>query len=153
MTDRADKTESNRRFLQLIGAAGIVLLISSCAVTEPTVRQQDIDAWSGVSVEALDTHPFFKHEQMFRTRTTGGTEIRNYAYGYNFQECFRRAGATRFGDYVDDTAFVTCSSGRIVCNNLFYIRDGTVLQYAPTGRCATDDKVQPETGFLKRTRP
>lgn len=152
MIERANKRGQNRRFLQLFLALGFVSLISSCATNEPTVRQQDLDAWAGVSVEALDTHPFFKKEQMFRTRTSGGTEIRNYAYGYNFLECFGRAGATRFGDFVDDNTFITCSSGRIVCNNLFYIRDGKVLEYAPTGRCTTDEKVQPEARILRPKR-
>ena len=149
MTERANKGGENSRFLQLTLALGIVFLISSCATNEPTVRQQDLDAWLGASVEALDEHAFFKKERMFRTRTSGGTEIRNYAYGYNFLECFGRAGATRFGDFVDDHTFITCSSGRIVCNNLFYIRDGKVLEYVPTGRCTTDEKVQPEARFLK----
>ena len=152
MTAWTNKWGEKRCFFQLFFALGIVSLISSCATTEPTVRQQDLDAWVGVSVEAIDTHVFFNKEVMFRTMTTSGTEIRNYAYGYNFLECFGRAGATRSGDFVDDKAFIICSSGRIVCNNLFYIRDGIVLEYAPTGRCTTDEKIRPDVRFLRPKR-
>ena len=49
------------------------------------------------------------------------------------------------GKYVNANAFTTCSSNRIVCNNIFYIRDGIVLEYAPTGRCYTDETVRPQS--------
>ncbi|MGD9851980.1 MAG: hypothetical protein AB7T38_11980 [Nitrospirales bacterium] len=141
------QSDTYTRFLQLTMTMGILILIGACA-TPPTVRQQDLDAWVGVSVQALDTHPLFRKELMFRTKTPGGTEIRNYAYGYNFGECFGRAGASKVGDFVNEDTFISCSSGQIVCNNLFYIREGKVLEYAPTGLCTTDEKVQPEGRFL-----
>lgn len=143
------KHKQTKRFLQLTMAMGILTLAGACA-TLPTVRQPDLDAWVGVSVEGLDTHPIFSKELMFRTKTTSGTEIRNYAYGYNFKECFGRAGASKFGDFVNENTFITCSSGQIVCNNLFYIREGKVLEYAPTGLCATDAKAQPVGSYLRR---
>ena len=86
---------------------------------------------------------------MFRTKTDNGTEIRNYAYGYNFGECFGNAGANKVGDFVNGNAFTTCSSSRIVCNNIFYLKEGKVVEYAPTGRCYTDAKVQPEARHLR----
>jgi len=46
-----------------------------------TVRQQDLDAWVGVPVEALDTHPIFNTVPMDRTITDSGIEIRNYRNG------------------------------------------------------------------------
>lgn len=139
----------HNRFLQLTMALGIFYVIGACG-TVATVRQQDLDAWVGVPVEALNTHPFFKDKRMFRTRTHGGTEIRNYSYGYNFGECFGKVGADKVGDFVDEDIFIRCSSGRIVCNNLFYIRNGTVLEYAPTGLCATDKTIRPEASYLSR---
>jgi len=134
--------------LKLTMAMILVWLLAACATTVRTVRQQDLDAWVGVPVEALDTHPFFMKVPMFRTRTDSGTEILNYAYGYNFGECFRNAGATRVGDFVSGNAFTTCSSSRIVCNSIFYSKEGKVIEYAPTGRCYTDETLQPEGRYL-----
>ncbi len=126
----------------------LVSLFAACTTTVRTVRQQDLDAWVGVSVAALDAHPFFMKVPMFRTRTDSGTEIRNYAYGYSFGNCFRNAGASQVGDFVNENAFIACSSSRIVCNSIFYSKEGKVLKYAPTGRCYTDKTLQPEGRYL-----
>jgi len=134
--------------LKLIMAMVLVCLVAACTTTVRTVRQQDLDAWVGVPVEALDEHPFFMKAPMFRTRTDSGTEIRNYAYGYNFEQCFRNAGASHVGDFVDENVFIVCSSSRIVCNNIFYSKEGMILEYAPTGRCDTDETLQPEGRYL-----
>jgi hypothetical protein len=142
MNTRGKKIGENMYFLKKAMALATIFLTLACA-TAPTVQQPDVNAWAGVSVEALDTHGFFMTVPMFRTKTDNGTEIRNYAYGYDFQECFSEAGAKNIGDFVKEDAFIKCSSSRIVCNNIFYIKEGTVLEYAPTGRCDKDKKVQP----------
>ena len=126
----------------------LVSLVAACTTTVTTVRQQDLDAWVGVPVEALDTHPFFMKAPMFRTRTDSGTEIRNYAYGYSFGNCFRNAGASHVGDFVNENAFITCSSSRIACNSIFYSKEGKIVEYAPTGRCYTDELLQPDRRYL-----
>ena len=56
---------------------------------------------------------------------------------------FCQAGASKFGDFVNENDFISCSSSRIVCNNIFYIKEEQVLDYAPTGRCDIDAKVLP----------
>lgn len=134
--------------LQLIIAALIVPLLTGCA-TVRTVRQQDLDAWVGVPVEALDTHSFFITVPMFRTRTDSGIEIRNYANGRDVTQCFGNAGANKVGNFVNANTFTICSSGRIVCNNIFYIKDGKIIEYVPTGRCYTDETVQPQARYLR----
>lgn len=113
------------------------------------VRQQDLDAWVGVPVEALDTHSLFITIPMYRTVTASGIEIRNYANGRDVAHCFGTAGANTTGNYVNANAFTTCSSGRVVCNNIFYIKEGVVIEYAPTGRCYTNETVQPQPRYLK----
>jgi len=133
------------RLLQLTTAMAIVSLLAGCA----TVRQQDLDAWVGVPVEALDTHSFFITVPMFRTRTDSGIEIRNYANGRDVAQCFSNAGASTVGNFVNANAFTRCSSTRIVCNNIFYIKDGKVIEYVPTGRCYTDERAQPEARYLR----
>ena len=126
-------------------AVTLVAFATACA----TVRQQDLDAWIGMPVEALDTHSLFITVPMYRTVTASGIEIRNYANGRDVANCFGTAGATNTGNFVYANAFTTCSSGRIVCNNIFYIKDGKVIEYAPTGRCFTDERVQPQARYLR----
>jgi hypothetical protein len=130
-------------YFRLFTTIAVVIVITGCA----TVRQQDLDAWVGVPVEALDTHSFFITVPMYRTRTESGIEIRNYANSRDITQCFGNAGANAYGNYVTANAFSTCSSGRIVCNNIFYIKDGKIIEYAPTGRCYTDATVQPQARY------
>jgi len=131
--------------LKVTVIVSLVAFITACA----TVRQQDLDAWVGVPVEALDTHSIFITMPMYRTVTGSGIEIRNYTNGRNVANCFGTAGASGTGAFVNANAFTTCSSGRIVCNNIFYIKDGKVLEYAPTGRCYTDESAQPQARYLR----
>lgn len=119
------------------------IVISACA----TVRQQDLDAWVGMPAEALDTHSFFITVPMVRTKTESGIEIRNYANGRNFGSCSGFGSANSRGSWVNSTLFSTCSSEWVGCNNIFYIKDGKVIEYAPTGRCFTDERVQPQSRY------
>ncbi len=113
------------------------------------VRQEDLNAWAGVPVEALDTHSFFITIPMVRTRTDGGIEIRNYANGRDVAQCFSNARANATGNYVNANSFSSCSNNRIVCNNIFYIKDGKVIEYAPTGQCKTAAFLQPEARYRR----
>jgi hypothetical protein len=110
-------------------------------VTGCVVRQQDLDSWVGMPVEALDTHSLFITVPMFKTFSASGIEIRNYANGADHSSCVSNA--------VSGSLFTSCSSNRVVCNNIFYIRDGKVLEYAPTGRCYTDDSVRPQLRYKR----
>lgn len=127
------------------------VLLAGCA----TVRQTDLDAWVGMPVEALDTHSLFVTIPMIRTTTESGIEIRNYANGADFASCtsYGSAGTSRSARAVSGSQFTQCSSQRVVCNNLFYIKDGRVLEYKPSGRCYTNDSVKPESRYLRLTRP
>jgi S1-C subfamily serine protease len=104
----------------LLGVMGC----SATGVVHQLVRQQDLDSWVGMPVEALDTHSLFITVPIFKTYSASGIEIRNYANGN--------------------------------CNNIFYIRDGKVLEYAPTGRCYTNDSVRPQSRYnfvSRKTQP
>ena len=137
----------NGHSLQVIIALALIFLTTACTAG-PIVQQEDLDSWTKVPVESLDTHTFFKTVPMFRTKTGSGTEIRNYAYGYDFQACASKAGASNIGDFISEDAFIACSSSRIVCNNMFYIKERTVLEYAPTGLCDTDEKIRPQAPLV-----
>ena len=125
-------------------AALILVSLVGCG----TIRQADLDSWVGMPVEALDTHSFFLTVPMVKTLSSSGIEIRNYANGIDGSSCFTSAGSNRSSaSYVSASAFTTCSNNRVVCNNLFYIRDGKVLEYAPTGQCMTNDTVKPQLRY------
>jgi hypothetical protein len=128
----------------------LAMLLGACA---SPVRKQDLDSWIGIPVEALDTHSFFLTVPMLRTVTASGIEIRNYANGADFSSCATRLTGRRSGGLVNANAFTSCSSNRVVCNNLFYIRDGKVIEYAPTGQCYTDETVQPQARYLRLRSP
>jgi len=127
----------------------IFLCLGLVGCATATVRQQDIDSWVGVPVEALDTHSFFITVPMIRTITDSGIEIRNYANGMNLSRCAGGAGGTGVGNFVSVNAFSNCASGWYGCNNLFYIKDGKVVEYVPRGQCYTDETVQPEPRYLR----
>lgn len=75
------------RLSKFLFTLGISLAVISCA----TVRKQDLDAWVGVPVEALDTHSFFITVPVYRSITSSGIEIRNYANGKDIASCFSNA--------------------------------------------------------------
>jgi hypothetical protein len=124
-----------------------VFLLSSCAGL--AVRKQDLDAWIEIPVEALDTHSLFLTVPMVRTKTDSGIEIRNYANGRNMSSCSGAGSTYVAGKWVQGNAFSNCTSGWRGCNNIFYIRDGKVLEYAPTGQCYTNESVQPQERYKR----
>jgi hypothetical protein len=79
------------------------------------VREQDLIAWVGVPVGALNNHPIFNNFPMNRRFHPHGVETRNYVN----------------------------SGPSGVCNNIFYIKDQIVVAYAPLGNCFTDNRAQP----------
>lgn len=123
----------------VVGAA--VMTLVGCE----TVRQQDLVAWEGVSVQALDTHPVFVSMPMYKTMAENGMEIRNYVNSESTEQCFASGGARHgSGKHVRYDEFISCSENKIVCNNIFYVQAGKVVRYAPTGNCYTDDSVRPQ---------
>lgn len=132
-----------------------VTLVLSLVVLEAlsgcgTVRQKDLDAWVGQPVEALDTQPFFLTLPMVKRYTQRGVEIRNYINGMNIGRCFGSGyiyGAIYTSANYNN--FSNCVSRFGACNNIFYIKNGKIVEYAPTGsggmRCITDDRVLPSS--------
>ena len=114
----------------------VSLAVTACATA--TVRQEDLDAWVGVPVEALDTHSLFIAMKMYRSITPSGIEVRNYANG-----------GAEIARCSNNSNFTECSSVRVICNNIFYIKDGKVMEYAPTGRCYTNQTVQPQSRYFQ----
>lgn len=125
------------RAFQLVMSIAAMTLVG-CATQEiATVRQADLDNWKGMPVEALDTHSLFFDDaddnsyNLIRSRS---------------QELYINALE---GTYCGGTAVsANCVDNNVTCNNLFYIRNGRVFEYAPTGQCMTNDSVRPEKRYL-----
>jgi len=129
----------------------LAVTLSGCAtmLPKPEVRQQDIDAWINVPVEALDTHSIFLTIPMIRTMTASGIEIRNYRNGINVSSCSSSGDASISDSWVKSEAFSNCSSNWHGCNNIFYIKENLVIDYAPTGNCFTDERAQPQARYKR----
>ena len=132
----------------------LVLILAGCK----TVRPTDLDAWRNVPVEALDTHSLFITVPVIKTITDSGIEIRDYVNKVTVGRCFGNGQGARtdggpYVSYANYNAFATCSSGMVGCDNIFYIKDGKVIEYKPVGRCYTDDTVRPESGWERFSKP
>ncbi|HXY22591.1 MAG TPA: hypothetical protein VEI29_07895, partial [Burkholderiaceae bacterium] len=120
-------------------------LLAGCAAP-PVVRQQDLNAWAGVPVAALDTHPFFTTLPMVRTVPEPGVEIRDYVNKKYASGCLPAASAStktytmNVGTY---KAFRACSENMSGCDNVFTIKNGVVTEFAPSGQCKTSEVVRP----------
>lgn len=114
-----------------------VLTVFTMLAAAGCVREQDLAAWEGKPVYLLDTHPFFSTLPMHRSIAADGTEVRNYANTATVSSC----GVNAYSPYGITGSCVERTNG---CNNIFYIRNGTVLRYAPTGRCRTAAFLQPQ---------
>ena len=129
---------------KIISLITLTLFINGCAGM--LVRQEDLDAWVGVSVEELDTHSFFLTVPVAKTITDSGIEIRVYSNKKNISSCFGTGNidGKAYSNDADFTAIQNCSSGLVGCDNIFYIKDKKVLEYKPVGRCKTAAFLQPE---------
>lgn len=135
----------------LAGWTALLAVLAGCAAGQPgpAVRQQDLDAWVGVPVQALDTHPLFSTMPMFLSRE-GAVEVRNYSNSKETEQCFveerpRHGGSGNAGR----DEFANCTTNWVVCNNIFYIENGRVLRYAPAGNCFTDERVWPQRPYRR----
>ena len=129
---------------KIISLITFALFLNGCA--NMTVRQEDINAWVGVSVERLDTHSLFLTLPVAKTITDSGVEVRVYSNKQNFSSCFD-SGNIDGKTYSNDASFSAiqnCSSKLHGCDNIFYIKDKKVLEYKPVGLCYADEIVQPE---------
>jgi hypothetical protein len=128
-------------------ALAAVVALGGCL----TVRQEDLASWAGQPVVELDTHPVFLTMPVIKTVTPQGIEIRNYVNGRQLASCSAGGFAVNNGGFVNASTFNACSQNFAACNNIFYIKDGRVVEYAPTGsggmRCFTNESLQPRRRF------
>ena len=133
--------------MKFLSSVLLVLMLAGCATH--TVRQQDLDAWVGEPMSSLELHPFFITTPVVKTKASDGTEIWNYVNGRNIGSCSNGgsiySGTVSMATY---NTFTNCISNFGACNNIFYIRDGVVQRYVPTGSggmgCFTTKELQPQ---------
>ena len=131
--------------LRHLCTAAVAASLSACL----SVRQADLDAWVGQPVAALEAHPVFVTLPVVKTVDSDGTEIWNFVDGANIGRCFSASSDSStqlaYGAY---TQFSSCMQQFAACNNVFRIRDGKVLSYAPVGsggiRCHTTERLRPQ---------
>jgi hypothetical protein len=117
----------------------IVVSIFGCG----SVRQQDLDAWVGVPVEALDTQSFFLTLPMIKTVTDSGVEIRVYPNKRAIGGC----GSFGSVSYATFQSFQSCSAQLVGCDSIFYIKNKKIIEYKVVGQCKTDERVRPEPNY------
>jgi hypothetical protein len=126
--------------------AVVCVALSGCV--HQGVHQEDVDAWTGAPVAALETHPIFMTMPVVRTVTSDGTEVRRYVNGRNLSSC--SGGGAVFNGTIDAATYNTfsnCMQTFAACNNIFYIKNGYVQQYTAIGTgglgCYTDASLRP----------
>lgn len=136
--------------MKLVVVAVFGFVLAGCQ----SVRVEDTAAWEGRPVSDLELHPVFATMRLIRTVASDGTELRNYINGANASSC--SSDASIFGTTVSSaiySEFTSCMSRFTACNNIFYVKNGRVLSYVPTGsgggRCYTDERTRP--GFRGAT--
>ena len=138
-----------KKYLFIIILVGGCFIISSCSPPKPTikkVREVDLASWVNAPIEALDLHSVFLTIPMIKTLTDKNIEIRIYANKRNISRCFGSTQAN-MNTYVSTAVFnqfKNCVSEIDGCDNIFYIKDGKVLEYVPVGNCYTDESSRPE---------
>jgi hypothetical protein len=132
--------------MRIVTTILITCILSACVFGR--VRQQDLDAWAGQPVVALEKHPIFLTMPVVKTRASDGTEIWNFVNGRNISSC--SSSGTIYGRVVDSATyshFSNCMQNIGACNNIFYIHNGVVERYTPVGsggvRCMTNESLQP----------
>lgn len=140
----------------LLAAVALAAAVTGCATHQsPLVNQADLDAWKDVPVAALDAHSLFITVPMIRTVTESGVEIRNYSNKVASSTCARNVtGTTQIAGtaqrpiaYGQFNQMQNCIAGMRGCDNIFYIKDGKVLEYKAVGQCYTNEKVRPQPGW------
>lgn len=117
----------------------LLLLCFSCS----SVEQKDVDAWLGVDVIELETHPVFSTMQLKKQKLSDGRVMFDYierTHHRNDVQCYddgfgRRGMRSR-----------TCTGGERVtfeCHNQFFVKGKIIQSYRPSGACYTNCSLRP----------
>ena len=137
-----------RRILKarLLSATFVTVVLLGCV--SKTIHQEDLRAWEGGQVSALDTHPMFQTMQMVKTMGPDGTEIRHYVNGNNLDRC--SGGGSLFRaqvNYASYKQFAACMQSVTACSSIFYINGDIITSVSRIGtggdKCLMNDAMRP----------
>jgi hypothetical protein len=115
------------------------IFLAACA----SVNQADLQAWKGVSVTELDTHPYFARLHVARNFKPEGLEVRTLTDSFGYSQCTGYGTSTPVGPAVVGTSTVRCNSRVVACDHVFFILNDRITEYNPVGACHTDESMRP----------
>lgn len=112
--------------------------VVSCGSSSPprTVRQVDLDAWTGIPLAELEMHPLFSTLPRNIRALSDGRQL------WTFSNCKSIVEIYCMGS----NGLMACSGGetwRPCCQNQFVVRDTEVESFRAVGHCYTDCTVRP----------
>lgn len=111
-----------------------IVLLCSCA-SPMLVGERDLNAWRGVPLKELESHPVFSKLSVSRMVYSNGDILYNYHNDRTIAEatdCYSQGGSNY------------CSGGKEVrCTNQFIIRKDKILEYRAIGKCYADCRLWP----------
>ena len=119
-------------------AAAVALVLAGCAAKR--VNSDDLYAWKGVPVEALDTHPLFSTLPMTKGTGPNGIEVRTYQNSKQSSACKDAM--------LGGVAVLDCGKQARACTTEFYVQDQRVIEALARGPCYTDRATRPAAKYL-----
>jgi hypothetical protein len=123
--------------------AALILFLGVGGCLFRSVRPGDLQAWKGVAVIELQTHPLFSTLPKRVEVLSDGSEM------WTFSNCHTQSDPVTCNTISSTT---TCSGGgqsEACCHNQFFVRAGVVEGYRPVGNCYTDCSVRPASRQCK----
>ncbi len=116
-----------------------LLFCSSCANVSiwKSVKQEDLNAWKGVDLIELETHPLFTTLPFTKRLLSDDSEL------HIFNNSRTASVNCNHDKFLNTTS---CSGGdTITCSNQFFVKNGKVIEYRPVGKCYTDCSTRPKS--------
>jgi hypothetical protein len=112
----------------------LIFFFVSCAThqPQPILFESNKVVWLNRSVDEVLLHPEFATRQMTNRKASDGSELITFK---------NSGGIHSSGDCTTYKGFSSCTSstGEIVCNHLFLIKKGRVVDYYRMGSCSDED--------------
>lgn len=128
----------------------IILFLTGCATPHEPLRvhQEHLDAWTGMPIEALETHTWFLTRPRVKSKTSGGTEIWHYYDGYAATKCNSHGNVSvnnsLFLPSAQYRSWASCADMKVGCNSIFFVKNNIITKYQVTGSCYTSKILLPQ---------
>lgn len=129
--------------IQSIALLSVITFFSGCSILRK-VHSEDLQAWQGVHVSELETHPAYSVMNLRKQELSTGDLLFDYIDSKTYTEdidCNTNSGQT------------TCSGGEtytVSCHHQFFVKDNKIREYRTLGkRCFTDCSRRPASNKCK----